>query len=95
MNTPEYDRWHELLAVSEKSPGKVPSSFKNSALTKAGELCIGMTHNKSVGYYGCTYTQLNGVRDFGGSRRWDTQGSSTDGNSALLIDTVQPGVHSV
>ena len=95
MSTPEYDRWHELLAVSEKSPGKVPSSFKNSALTKAGELCIGMTHNKSVGYYGCTYTQINGVRDFGGARRWALNGVSNDGLSDLDLSTVQTGVHTI
>ena len=95
MSTPESISWHEQKDLYKRQPSKEPPSFKNSALTAAGELCIGMTHNKSVGYYGCTYTQLNGVRDFGGARRWDTQGASIDGNSALLIDTVQPGVHSV
>jgi len=95
MKTPEYVRWHELLAVSVKSPGKVPPSFKNSALTVDGVLCIGMTHNMQRGYLGCTYTQLNGVRDFGGARRWALNGVSTDGLSDLDLSTVQVGVHTV
>lgn len=93
--TPEYERWHEQQALYIKKPSKEVPSFKNSALTEAGELCIGMTVNKQVGYYGCTHTQLNGVRDFGGARRWTLKGASTDGNSDLLLDTVQMGIHSI
>lgn len=93
--TPEYERWHEQEALYKTKPSKEPPSFKNSALTIEGELCIGMTHNKSVGYLACTYTQLNGVRDFGGSRRWNLQGEATDAGSDLLIETVQLGIHTI
>lgn len=93
MKTPEAIRWHELSELSKKDLGKVPRSFVNSALTVDGELCIGMTLNKSFGYYGCTYTQLNGARDFGGARRWNLHGEATDGGSDLDISTVQLGLH--
>lgn len=93
--TPEYERWHEQQELYKRQPSKEPPSFKNSALTVDGELCIGMTHNKSVGYYACTYTELNGVRDFGGSRRWSLKGEAEDGGSDLLIDTVQLGIHTI
>lgn len=93
--TPEYERWHEQEALYKTKPSKEPPSFKNSALTIEGELCIGMTHNKSVGYLACTYTQLNGVRDFGGSRRWSLNGEAEDGGSDLQVDTVQLGIHTI
>lgn len=93
--TPEYERWHEQQALYARQPKKEPTSFRNSALTVTGELCIGMTHNKSVGYLGCTYTQLNGIRDFGGARRWSTYGEATDGGSDLLLETVQVGIHTI
>ncbi|WPJ30546.1 hypothetical protein [Pseudoalteromonas phage vB_PalP_Y7] len=93
--TPESIRWHEQRELYKRQPSKEPPSFKNSALTVDGELCIGMTHNKSVGYYACTYTELNGVRDFGGSRRWSLKGEAEDGGSDLLIDTVQLGIHTI
>lgn len=95
MNTPEFIRWHEQQALYASQPKKEVPSFKNSALNEAGELCIGMTHNKSFGYYACTYTELNGVRDFGGSRRWSLNGEAEDGGSDLLIDTVQLGIHTI
>lgn len=95
MNTPEFIRWHEQQALYASQSKKEIPSFKNSALNEAGELCIGMTHNVSVGYYGCTYTELNGVRDFSGARRWNLKGESTDGHSNLLLDTVQQGVHTI
>lgn len=90
MRTPESIQWYKTLESSVK-----PVGFKNSALNEAGELCIGMTHNQSVGYYACTYTELNGVRNFGGSRRWNLKGESEDGHSNLLLDTVQQGVHTI
>lgn len=93
--TPESIRWHEQQELYKRQPSKEPPSFKNSALTVDGELCIGMTHNKSVGYYACTYTELNGVRDFGGSRRWSLKGEAEDGGSDLQVDTVQLGIHTI
>ena len=66
--------------------------FKNVAVTMAGDLCIGMTHNKTWSYYSCTYTQAGGVRDFAGSRSWSLSGVSNDGFSDLDLSTVSLGV---
>lgn len=66
--------------------------LNNLALTMAGDLCIGMTHNKTWSYYSCTYTQAGGVRDFAGSRSWSLSGVSNDGFSDLDLSTVSLGV---
>lgn len=69
--------------------------FNSSALTLAGELCIGMTHSKTNGYYACTYTGIPNERDFSDSRRWTLQGHSMDGLSDLDLSTVQMGIRTI
>lgn len=95
MNTPEYKRFQELKRLAKRNHTKVPESFKNSALTVDGVLCIGMTLHQSRKYYSCTYTQLNGKRDFAGSHRWNVRGESLDGFSDLDIKTVQASVRTI
>lgn len=70
--------------------------FKNIAVTVDGILCIGMTYSFERKCYSCTYTEIDGVRDFGGSHRWDKEGGSLDGSiSNLNLASVSDGVRKI
>lgn len=70
--------------------------FKNVALTIDGVLCLGMTYSFERQCYSCTYTETDGVRDFGGSHRWDKEGVSLDSIiSDLDLESVNDGVRTV
>lgn len=88
----EYARRHAAANANRPNAHGV---FNSSALTLAGELCIGMTHNTQHNHYSCTYTEVDGVRDFGGCRQWDLQGRSMDGLSDLDLSTVQTGIRTI
>ncbi len=88
----EYERYR---AAASANKSNAHSYFNNMALTVAGELCIGMTHCKTNGYYACTYTGIADERDFSDSRRWTLQGHSMDGLSDLDLSTVQTGIRTI
>lgn len=88
----EYER--RRVAANANRPN-AHAVFNNTALTLAGELCIGMTHSKTGRYYACTYTGIPSERNFGDSRRWDLQGRSLDGLSDLDLTTIQTGIRTI
>lgn len=70
--------------------------FRNIAVTVDGVLCIGMTYIFERENYTCTYTESDGVRDFGGSHRWDKNGISLDDSiSDLNLDSINDGVRKI
>lgn len=85
----EYER-RKKNAAANKHNGYV--YFNSVALTVTGELCVGMTHSKTNGYYSCTYTGKASERNFSDSRRWNLQGRSLDGLSNLDMTTLQAGI---
>lgn len=88
----EYDR---RAAAARANKPNAHGVFNNSALTLAGELCIGMTYSKTGRYYACTYTGIPSERNFSDSRRWTLQGHSMDGLSDLDLSTVQTGIRTI
>lgn len=90
--TIEQKEWLKMRDDAKANKLNSIASFNNMALTVDGYLCIGMTHNKTWSKYSCTYTQIDGVRDFGGAYDWDLYGNSLDGFSDLDLSTIQVGV---
>lgn len=93
-HTPEQELWADMQADAKANKPNANVAFNNTALTVAGVLCIGMTHDKTNGRYCCSYTQLNCQRLYA-SRRWDLKGRSLDGLEDLDLDTVQQGVRTI
>lgn len=93
--TLDEQEWERRMLAAKANKPNAHAYFNNVALTKAGELCLGMTHDTQHNHYSCTYMEVNGVRDFGGCRRWNLQGHSLDGLSALRLSTVQVGVRKI
>lgn len=94
-HTPEQKRW---LAMREKIRSGDDADyyvFRNLALNMNGDMCIGMSYSVEWQRYSCTHTDRNGVRDFGGSYRWDKNGISLDGDIDLNMKTVQQGIRKV
>ena len=89
----EQDQFQKMKQDAKDCKPNAATRFRNMALTVDGHLCIGMTHNKQWRKYSCTYTQVDGVRDFGGAHDWDLYGNSLDGYSDLDLSTIQDGVH--
>ena len=91
-HTRDQTQWLKMRDDARAGKNNAPMLFNSMALTVDGYLCIGMKHNKTWRRYSCTYTQIDGVRDFGGAYDWDLQGNSLDGFSDLDLSTVQVGV---
>lgn len=87
--------WIRRMRAAKAGKTNAQIYFNSIALTEDGELCLGMTHDTQHKHYSCTYMEMDGVRDFGGCRRWDLQGGSIDGLSDLRLDTVQVGIRKI
>ncbi|WP_227430433.1 hypothetical protein [Psychrobacter sp. I-STPA6b] len=92
--TPEQNQWLKMRTAFRANKSHECHGFKNMAVTKDGQLCIGMTLNKTWSHYSATYTQKDGVRSFE-SREWDLQGKSLDGFADLNMATVNKGVYTI
>ncbi len=94
-HTPEQKIWLERRKAVKDGKANAYAHFVNLALDNDGDLMMGMTYSHEWQRYTCTYTQSNGVRDFGGSRAWDRQGGSIDGLADLNLKTVHEGVRKI
>lgn len=91
-HTLEQTEWLKRRQAVKDGKQNALTHFKNLALDNDGDLMIGMTYNFALSRYSCTYTQRDGVRDFGGARSWDNQGGSLDGLADLNLGTVNSDV---
>ncbi len=91
--TPAQKEWLKRRgAVAAGKPNAI-ACFKNIALTVDGVLCLGMSYSAEHRRYSCTYTETDGVRDFGGSHLWDCEGGSLDcAVSDLNMKTIHESV---
>ena len=94
-HTIDQTQWLKMRDDAKAGRPNAASRFNNSALTLDGQLCIGMTHNVKLMRYSCTYLQTDGIRDFGGSYSWDSEGGSLDGLSDLNLKTIQDGIRAL
>ncbi len=94
-HTIDQTQWLKMRDDAKAGRPNAASRFNNSALTLDGQLCIGMTHHIKLNRYSCTYLQTDGIRDFGGSYSWDSEGGSLDGLSDLNLKTIQDGIRAI
>ncbi len=94
-HTPEQKEWLERRKAIKDGKANAYAHFVNLALDNDGDLMMGMTYSHEWQRYTCTYTQSNGVRDFGGSRAWDNSGLSLDDSPGLNLKTVHEGVRKI
>ena len=87
-------RFDQLKQDAKTNKHNATVRFNNMALTKAGELCIGMSRSREWNRYSCSYMEVDGIR-LNDPRRWDLYGNSSDHLSDLRLDTVQVGVRTV
>lgn len=92
--TVDQEKWVRLKGFFDSGQFHKCHGFQNMAVTKDGELCIGMTHNNTWGHYSCTYLERGGQR-LNEPSKWDLQGRSLDGGSDLYISTIQSGIRVV
>lgn len=92
--TQDQKKWVRLKGYFESNQFHKCMGFQNMAVTKDGQLCIGMTHNKTWGYYSSSYMEKDGER-LNDPRKWDLQGRSLDGGSDLYMSTIQSGIRVV
>lgn len=89
-------KFADLVAALKAGKPNAMIYRKNSAVTQAGDLVIGLTYNIALQRYSCSAIEIDGVRDNGKVCEWDREGGALDDDlSALNIDSVHTSVRTI
>ena len=87
-------RWLKMRKAYRANQYNRCYGFQNLAMDMDGQLCIGMTHNQTWGYYSASYIESGGER-LSTPKQWDMGGMSLDKTADLNMKTIHKGVRTV
>lgn len=93
--TPGERKFADLVKAVKAGKPNAAIYRKNSAVTLAGDLVIGLSYNIDLQRYSCSAIEIDGVR-FNDPHRWDKDGIALDSDcSDLNINSVHTSVRTV
>ena len=94
--TPGERKFADLVKAVKAGKPNAVIYRKNSAVTLAGDLVIGLSYNIDLQRYSCSAIEIDGVRDNGKLCSWDKSGIALyDDLSDLVLGSVHSGVRTI